>query len=650
MEDDINNHINTQISNELDRVYNAARAHLNLNDREGVPTKLRDYIATTRIALETEYNSGDTAMAKGLAINGIMETYNTEMAVLIEQAEFYLNVDVGVKYLQDRYATSYAAVVSLMNTDIALLRALEYDTSKEMSQNLSELQERINNYSVALATLRKNTTQGDFENYREFRAWTVTEYLSDTSTQAEKDLANQYAASIRVVVFNGKSIESNRYAVDRLFSEFEDKYLALMADQRKGDFDALRNTLKSNIDAALLEGDGDSVKAAAERGKSWIGEFVFDRSADYDTNSANITLIRDATLLAIEYERSTDAAVKAAKVAQANSDILDLPGLIAAINVQSAVDDSQKIRAILENARAAVSGISYDFSQSPRDNLASAEAVMARFSQDLYEQRLMENSTTVGGIRADGKTIDGKTADYPKDSDEIWGIVANATGIGDDASATISRVTPTLDPAAGTTFPASGSVANVLSNGKVLGAFDVTLYNGGERVTSFSGMYCIKILLPEDMRGFDSVQVAYVDEFGDVQIYDARVEGNYLVFETAHFSTFNVYGNIILHTHYDIYLYVVLIVLAVLLLVLLIRVVRYDANGGQGSTPATVFFCDGEGSLPENGFTREGYTFGGWSRKADGSDPISADAELSALGKIHFLKLYAVWNKEEVQQ
>ena len=650
LEDDINNHINAQISNELDRVYNAARAHLNLNDREGVPTKLRDYIATTRIALETEYNSGDTAMAKGLAINGIMETYNTEMAVLIEQAEFYLNVDVGIKYLQDRYATSYAAVVSLMNTDIALLRALEYDTSKDMSQNLAELQERINNYSVALATLRKNTTQGDFENYREFRAWTVTEYLSDTSTQAEKDLANQYAASIRAVVFNGKSIESNRYAVDRLFSEFEGKYLALMADQRKGDFDALRNTLKSNIDAALLDGDGDSVRAAAERGKTWIGEFVFDRSVDYDTNSANITLIKDATILAIEYERSTDAAVKAAKVAQANSDILDLPGLIAAVNAQSAVDDSQKIRTILENARAAVSGISYDFSQSPRDNLSSAEAVMAQFSQDLYEQRLMENSTTVGGIRADGKTIDGKTADYPKDSDEIWGIVANATGIGDDASATISRVTPTLDPAAGTTFPASGSVANVLSNGKVLGAFDVTLYNGGERVTSFSGMYCIKILLPEDMRGFDSVQVAYVDEFGDVQIYDARVEGNYLVFETAHFSTFNVYGNIILHPHYDIYLYVVLIVLVVLLLVFLIRVVRYDANGGQGSTPATVFFCDGEGSLPENGFTREGYTFGGWSRKADGSDPISADAELSALGKIHFLKLYAVWNKEEVQQ
>jgi|GEM_PF-4682625 len=650
LEDQINGYITAEISDELDRVYNAALAHLNLNDREGVPTKLRDYIATTRTNLETEYNSEHSAMDKGLNINVIMTTYNTEMAVLIEQAEFYLNVDVGVKYLQDRYATSYAAVVSLMNTDIALLRALEYDTSKEMSQNLSELQERINNYSVALATLRKNTTQGDFENYREFRAWTVTEYLSENSTQAEKDLANQYAASIRAVVFNGKSIESNRYAVDRLFSEFEGKYLALMADQRKGDFDAFRNTLKSNIDAALLEGDGDSVRAVAERGKSWIGEFVFDKSADYDTNSANITLIKDATLLAIEYERSTDAAVKAAKVAQANSDILDLPGLIIAINAQAAIDDSQKVRSILENARSAVYGISYDFSQSPRDNIASAEAVMARFSQDLYEQRLMENSTTVGGIRADGKAIDGKTAEYPKDSAEIWGIVANATGIGDDASATISRVTPTLDPAAGTTFPASGSVANVLSNGKVLGAFDVTLYNGGERVTSFSGMYCIKILLPEDMRGFDSVQVAYVDEFGDVQLYDARVEGNYLVFETAHFSTFNVYGNIILHKHYDIYLYVVLIVAVVLLLIYLIRVVRYDANGGHGSTPATVFFCDGEGSLPENGFTREGYTFGGWSRKADGSDPISADAELSALGKIHFLKLYAVWNKEEVQQ
>ena len=162
-----------------------------------------------------------------------------------------------------------------------------------------------------------------------------------------------------------------------------------------------------------------------------------------------------------------------------------------------------------------------------------------------------------------------------------------------------------------------------------------------------SGTYRVKILLPADMRGYDSMQVAYVDEYGDVQVYDAKVEGNYLVFETVHFSTFYVVGLLEQHRHYDAYAYAAIVAAFILIMVYLIRVVRLDANGGTGRSSVFVFLGDGEGSLPAAGYSREGYELAGWSRDREGSEIIPASAELSSLGKIHFLKLYAVWQKKE---
>ncbi len=76
--------------------------------------------------------------------------------------------------------------------------------------------------------------------------------------------------------------------------------------------------------------------------------------------------------------------------------------------------------------------------------------------------------------------------------------------------------------------------------------------------------------------------------------------------------------------------------------------VRYDANGGVGDLP-TGYELDyfEEKELPNNPYTRYGYTFMGWSQNADGSGTIYAEGELvSNLTEVdgETVTLYAVWD------
>ena len=705
LEKKINDELSDQISNELDRVYEAANDHLDLNDREGVPSKLLKYISSTRAQLKGVYEGAETDLEKGASINTIMAMYNDEMTVLIKGAEYYLNVDQGIKYLKERYSTSYADVKATLAGYIIALEALEFNpATDDMTQKLSELQETINTYSVNLANLRKTTAQGEFENYREYLVWNISKTLAANASDAEKALADQYSASIRAVQFDGKSAQANKYAVDRLADEFNTRHLELVASQRAAEFEILKETRCNDIDAMLSESDGETVRAAAATAKSWITAYAYDQTKSYYDNSRALEEMVEAATLHIRYLKACSGtasadindpvnalfkerlgilsigvyaaypvlngyrektladinaiiadstktqAEKSALIEKIDADFVFVFLSLAEIKAEIIVGDSAEAKTIIDSAYSGMMKLAYRQEASPGDNRAIVEAFMAKFREDLYQQRLLDNSVTVGGIGADGKAANGGTAEYPEGSTEIWGILANVNGLGNDPSARITRVDPTVDLTTGNVIPATGSMVNVLSGGKVLGAFDVALYNGSERVFEFSGMYCVKILLPEDMRGMSSVQVAYVDEFGDIQVYDAKVEGNYLVFETDHFSTFYMLGMVEVHSYYDVYLYILVAVVIILLAIYYLRIVRYDANGGTGKTPAIIFFGDGEGSMPASGFSRDGYKFAGWSRKADGSDPIPADSDISALGSIHFIKLYAIWSETGREQ
>ena len=71
----------------------------------------------------------------------------------------------------------------------------------------------------------------------------------------------------------------------------------------------------------------------------------------------------------------------------------------------------------------------------------------------------------------------------------------------------------------------------------------------------------------------------------------------------------------------------------------------YDANGGSGEMEPTVAAYDADVRLAWNGFTRAGYVFAGWARRASGSVVYEQGEEVRNLSAAQggVVTLYAVW-------
>ena len=73
--------------------------------------------------------------------------------------------------------------------------------------------------------------------------------------------------------------------------------------------------------------------------------------------------------------------------------------------------------------------------------------------------------------------------------------------------------------------------------------------------------------------------------------------------------------------------------------------VRYDANGGAGSTDSSSHTYDAAKTLTANSFTRVGYTFAGWATSAEGEIAYTDETSVSNLASEDgaTVTLYAVW-------
>ena len=72
----------------------------------------------------------------------------------------------------------------------------------------------------------------------------------------------------------------------------------------------------------------------------------------------------------------------------------------------------------------------------------------------------------------------------------------------------------------------------------------------------------------------------------------------------------------------------------------------FNANGGRGEMPAQGIKTDETAPLAANAFTREGYTFVGWSEEPDG-EVVYSDGANYAMGAESEYTLYAVWRAVE---
>ena len=72
--------------------------------------------------------------------------------------------------------------------------------------------------------------------------------------------------------------------------------------------------------------------------------------------------------------------------------------------------------------------------------------------------------------------------------------------------------------------------------------------------------------------------------------------------------------------------------------------VRYNSNGGKGEMSQSVFFVDHNGKLQENKFSKDGYSFIGWSKTSEGPMEFNKEEIVNNIGsKDETIDLYAQW-------
>ena len=146
---------------------------------------------------------------------------------------------------------------------------------------------------------------------------------------------------------------------------------------------------------------------------------------------------------------------------------------------------------------------------------------------------------------------------YPNDSDVIWGNVANDEGLDSDLAFVI-RILGKSDTTAlqdryraalsqGTllsTDPAvdAQTLKTLLHNTQVKLGMDITIARDAIPTDQFKGTYRVTVLLPIELQGMEELNIISVDENGAVSYHPATVIGNYLTFETSHFSIYGVIG------------------------------------------------------------------------------------------------------------
>lgn len=147
-------------------------------------------------------------------------------------------------------------------------------------------------------------------------------------------------------------------------------------------------------------------------------------------------------------------------------------------------------------------------------------------------------------------------SDYDYDENGYWGSVENANGMSSTVTLVIKKV--------GNDDAVNNAVNNASKNGDAVAAegsnlseeqlkaalsdkelkvtLDAYLMKDGQIITNFDGSYTVRVLLPESLRGVNDLQVIYLTDDGKIEVFETKVDGNYLIYTTTHFSEFLIIG------------------------------------------------------------------------------------------------------------
>lgn len=208
----------------------------------------------------------------------------------------------------------------------------------------------------------------------------------------------------------------------------------------------------------------------------------------------------------------------------------------------------EQIRAILD---AGIENI--NTAMSTKDAVDTAKETVL----DNMAQVPCSNTATADGQLVGSDITSDTLLQYPNDSDEVWGNVANEEGLAPALIFVIEKLGKSDTEALrdqfriaaeqGTVVSADAAITadalkNLLHNTEVKLGLDITLNRDATPIDQFKGSYTVTILLPKELQGINSLNIISVGADGTIAYHPATVTGNYLSFETDHFSIYGVIG------------------------------------------------------------------------------------------------------------
>ena len=129
-------------------------------------------------------------------------------------------------------------------------------------------------------------------------------------------------------------------------------------------------------------------------------------------------------------------------------------------------------------------------------------------------------------------------------------------------------------------------------NGKIISVYDIHFTEDGVETPISNSSFTVKILLPKNFDGdINNVRVVYIAENGEVTDMEAMPDGDYLAFETTHFS---VYGIVEIVDRvekdsgfklYDLIPYGIAVLVLIVLLIIIIVIIKKKRKKNKPEDP-----------------------------------------------------------------
>jgi len=326
-------------------------------------------------ATKTILSNGDTALkninfneSKTLQENKkLLDDCFDEYSLKANKQRFNDHRD-SLKTLLDSYLLeSDSAVTKKIVSDCkAELDAVNYDTTKTLSQNNTVLDEIIKNIPTDLNKQR-------FEEYRTELLNEVDGYIQTKDSAATKKYATDAKSELSAVKYDeSKTLAQNKAILDSKIKGVAEK---MQLQRDKEAFEKYKTELKENLDKVTYTTDSAVTKKFATDAKSALDNLKYDESKTLAQNKAAADAIVKGVPEKMQLQRDKEAFV-AHRLA-----------LIESLDKVTYTTDSAATKKYATDAKSALENLKYDESKTLAQNKAAQDAIVKGVPEKMQLQR-----------------------------------------------------------------------------------------------------------------------------------------------------------------------------------------------------------------------------------------------------------------------